>query len=99
MNKSDANANEIVSELRKAGCAVVFIQGQFVSGVPDVLVSWNGGMYLLEIKAKGGRLSPAQKTFIAGWRAPVAVVRTPEEALEAVGLRDEGASCRRDYGG
>jgi Holliday junction resolvase len=86
MQKSDANANAIVSVLRQAGCAVVFVQGQFVSGVPDVLVSRNGQTWLMEIKVKGGRLSPAQKLFIEGWKAPVAVVRSPEEALAVVGL-------------
>ena len=86
MNQQDANANEIVSVLRQAGCAVVFIQGQVVAGVPDILVSRAGRMYLLEIKAKAGRLSPKQKVFIATWQAPVFVVRSPDEALAAVGL-------------
>ena len=92
MNKSDANANEIVSVLRQAGCSVVFIAGQFAAGVPDILVSRKGQTWLMEIKAKGGRLSESQKTFIAAWQATIAVVHSSDEALAAIGLTSRATS-------
>lgn len=41
---------------------------------------------MIEIKAGRGTLTPDEETFLAGWRGHVAVVRTADEALRAVGL-------------
>jgi hypothetical protein len=36
-----------------------------VDGLPDLWFLWNGGAYLIELKARDGALSEAQKAFIA----------------------------------
>ena len=84
--KADRNQPEIVAALRSAGYDVMFI------GKPvDLLAAKNGVNFLLEVKVpkakgeRGGRLTPEQEEFFANWRGQKAVVRTVEEALEAVG--------------
>ena len=64
---------------------------------PDLLVGHRGHNYLMEVKRppgpKGGmsedgqKLSPGQERFRREWRGrPVVVVRSPSEALQALGL-------------
>ena len=55
-----------------------------IAGLPDIHVCWNGGAFLIEVKAEDGRLSPAQQMFFATATycgVPVGVARSPEEAL------------------
>ena len=82
--RRDKNEEEIVAALRAAG-AIVYPMDTPV----DQLVMVNGEIFLVEIKKpKKGRLTKAQEKLIAdGW--PVHVVRTPEQALAAVGLPNE----------
>lgn len=87
MNKPDGVSKDICATLRAAGCAVTQIKaasGQ--AGVPDLLVSFRGRWYVLELKTPKGKLSPAQQAWHTKQQAPVFVVRTPEEALTAIGL-------------
>lgn len=84
--KIDENHNEIVEALRLAGCSVLSLAA-IGKGVPDILVGRLGEQYLLEIKTAKGKLTPDQIIFIDKWRGEVHVVRTPEEALIAVGVR------------
>lgn len=80
--KRDANEKAIVAALRKAGCLVLFLSGP---GTPDLLVARGWLLRALEVKRPKGRLTKAQEARkCEGW--PVTVVRTPEEALSAVGL-------------
>lgn len=93
--KLDARHNGIVLALRKAGCSVQSLAA-VGGGVPDLLVGRAGVIYLLEVKdppgpqggtsRDGQRLNGRQEMWRAGWRAPVAVVTSAEEALRAVGL-------------
>lgn len=90
MYKRDANASEIVRVLLAAGCSVQSLEA-VGGGVSDLLVGRNGCNYLLEIKdgskpPSARRLTPAQKKWHMAWRGQVAVVSSPEEAIEAVGL-------------
>jgi hypothetical protein len=88
--KKDANQNPIVAELIQAGYSVRDMSA--VGGaLPDILV---GGVdrrdgqrknWIMEIKAKKGKLNPLQEEWHAAWRGPVHVVRSPAEALEIVG--------------
>lgn len=82
--KADANQPEIVEALRAAGYTVQHLHtvGQ---GVPDLLVSKHGSMWLLEVKTPKGRLTKCEKEWIETWDAPVYIVRSPEDALEVVG--------------
>ena len=77
------NAQEaIVTALRQAGADVE------ISGRPvDLLVGFKGRTYLLEVKSgkRKRRDQPAQDKFLATWRGQVKVVRTPWEALKAIG--------------
>lgn len=82
--KADANQSEIVGTLRAAGCTVQHLH-TVGRGVPDLLVSRHGNMYLLEVKTPKGRLTKCEREWIEAWDAPVYVVRTVEEALQAVG--------------
>ena len=53
-------------------------------GRPDLLVGYRGVNFLLEVKGPKGALNEAQERYHAEWKGQIAVVRTPEEALEAV---------------
>lgn len=81
--KIDANQPEIVKALRDAGCQV-HSAASLGRGAPDLLVSRAMRVWLLEVKGKDGRLTPAQRAWHALW--PVHVVRNSQEALRAVGL-------------
>ena len=84
-DRRDANEAEIVAELEKAGATVVRLKWC------DLLVGFRGVTFLLEAKAARGRLNEKQRCEFARWcGAPVVVVRTPEQALEAIGARWEG---------
>ncbi len=90
--KRDSNHAAIVQALKAAGRSVLDLSA-VGGGCPDILVGWNGGMLLMEIKCprkQGGadRLMPNQKAWHVAWRGrePV-VVRSVEEALRATGVR------------
>ena len=74
----------VVQALRLAGWTVEKVSGP---GLPDLLCVRRGVVVLLEVKSTGGRMKPAQVKLHARLRAAglaVAVVTTPEEALDAV---------------
>ena len=86
--KVDRNQSEIVDALTAAGCDVMFIKKPV-----DLLVGLRDANFLLEVKVpkakgeRGGTKTDEQKKFFATWRGQKAEVRTPEEALRAVGLK------------
>ena len=55
-------------------------------GVADLLVKYGSKLQLLEVKTASGKLSAAQMKWHWHWWPHVAVVRSPEAALEAMGL-------------
>lgn len=66
------------------------------NGCPDLLVGFRSQTFLLEVKSplgkKGGSskkmLRKTQRNFVATWHGhPVAVVRSLDEALEAIGAK------------
>jgi hypothetical protein len=85
----DANHSDIVDALRGAGCLVQSLAAMG-KGVLDLLVMVPAGtLYLLEVKGDKGQLTPDQVEWLMkGWirSTHVRVVRTPEEALTAVGF-------------
>lgn len=81
--KVDATQAAIVKALRRAGCQVQTLAA-IGKGVPDLLVGRAMRLWLLECKTGNGDLTPAQRAWHALW--PVHVVRSPEDALRAVGL-------------
>ncbi len=87
----DRNQGDLIRALRKLGVSIQPLHtiGQ---GCPDVLAGFRGTTVLLEIK--DGEKAPSrrkttkdQDEWISKWRgAPVHIVRTLDEALEAFGL-------------
>ena len=82
--KKDANQNEIVSALEKAGCAVTDMSAAG-DGFTDLLVTRARVHYLLEVKTDNGKLTDPQIRFHVKHQ-PVHTVRTIDEAFRAVGL-------------
>lgn len=86
--KTDKNQPEIVKALRDAGCSVQVLS-EAGKGIPDLMVGYLGGTYLLEVKdglaPKADRqLTPRQVKWHREWKGHVAVVESVEQALEAV---------------
>jgi len=80
--RRDSNEREIIDVLEQAACDVVQLDYPC-----DLLVGRGRVNYLLEVKMPTGKLRESQARFAEDWRgAVVQVVRTPEEALRAVGL-------------
>ena len=92
----DLSEPEIIAALRKIGATVEQLDG---TNIPDLLVGFRGRNWLMEVKnpegPKGGasqhgqKLSDGQADWHQAWPGQVAVVRTPEDALWAIGaMRD-----------
>ena len=80
------NQATIVEALRAVGATVVSL-APIGKGVPDLLVGFGGGTYLLEVKNRAGRglrLTDDQARWHTGWRGHVAVVSTVAEALGVI---------------
>ena len=76
-----------------------------VPGAPDLVAggplrdgdyqqdtSWSNGMrqnWMMEVKAPGGKLTPAQVKWHAEGRGQVAIVRSVDDALRVVGVLPE----------
>ena len=86
--KVDANQAEIVDALRQAGASVLVLS-RVGQGCADLAVGLRGETFFLEIKTGKGKLTPSEKEFMDKWRGHYAIVRTAEEALEAIGLELE----------
>jgi hypothetical protein len=82
----DGSHEAIVKALRAAGCTVQSL-AVCGGGAPDLLVGYRGSNHLLEVKLphKSSKLNDAQREWHRVWRGIVTVVRSPEQALEAVG--------------
>lgn len=89
--QSDANQQAIVDALRAAGRTVEVIS-DVGRGVPDLLVGVRGRNYLLEVKRPDvspshRALTPDEERWHGEWRGQVAVVYTPQEAIDATAER------------
>ena len=83
--KRDTSEPEIVQALRKAGARVWQLDRPF-----DLLVGLSGRFTVLEVKSGKAKPTDAQADQIRACQAgglPVYVVRTPEEALQAIGAK------------
>lgn len=85
--KQDANQNDIKWALEAIGCVVFCIEEPF-----DLLVDFRGDWFVIEVKnpetnarRKGGsKLTEVQEQILALLSAPVHVVETAKEAIDAV---------------
>jgi len=79
----EAAVEALLHRLVKAAGGLSFKLAPTVKGMPDRLVLMPGGrMYLVELKAVGGRLSPAQllwHTRAAQLGTPVTVLTGPDQ--------------------
>lgn len=88
--KTDANQSTITATLRQVGATVVDLSA-VGKGVPDLLVGFRGTTFLIEVKNVKGKnkTTPDQDIFYAWWRgAPAIIVRTADEALQAIGATE-----------
>jgi len=82
----DATQALIVEALRKAGASVADTHA-VGRGLPDLFVGYCGVLCIaMEVKSADGTLTPAERDWRETWRGPYAIVRTPEEAIEALQL-------------
>lgn len=54
------------------------------AGIPDILLVWKGRAIFVEVKADGGRLSPAQRDCQAGLKLAGALVHTVKSLNEFI---------------
>jgi hypothetical protein len=76
--KRDSNEPQIISALESAG-AEVWVLDRPV----DLLIRFRERWHLMEVKTEKGRLTDEQARFVESTGCPV--VRTPVEALRAIG--------------
>lgn len=90
--RRDAAEEPIVDALRAVGAVVRHLDGL---DLPDLLVAFRGAWHLIEVKTGKAKLRRGQEAFVqlvAAAGAQIHVCRTPEEALEALGLRTRRGS-------
>ena len=89
IRRTDKNQQQIVDALRDIGASVLTLH-TVGHGCPDLAVGFRGVTYFLEVKSKKGKLTPAEKAFLAQWRGRAAVVRSVDDALRAIGAMEDG---------
>ena len=85
-HRIDAIQPSMVAALRKAGATVQSLS-LVGHGCPDLLVGYHGQNLLMECKAPAeqhGNLNDTQQVWHDMWQGQVAVVRSPEEALNVI---------------
>ncbi len=80
----DANQSEIIDALRAVGAEARSLAA-LGSGMGDLLVAFRRRLFLLEVKTPRGQLTADQMMFHQRW--PVAIVRTVDDALDAIGAK------------
>ena len=84
-SKTDSNQRPIVQALRDIfGPDCVFDLSAVGQGCPDLMVGVRGVNLLIEIKTDKGKLTTDQVIFHKSWPGSVVVVRTLQEALDAI---------------
>ena len=76
----DKNHKSIVECFRKLGCSVLSLSAQG-KGCPDLLISYQMQLYLVEVKDTGGKLNTLQEDWHRKWGSPVYVVRSNNEVV------------------
>jgi len=76
--KRDGPEPAIIRALETCGFAVERVSD---AGLPDLLLSRAGRWYVVEVKARYGKLTPAQERMRARARAEIPIFRTVEDAI------------------
>jgi hypothetical protein len=80
--KRDDNEPECAAAARGLGASWEPVSGK---GIPDGLVGFRGETLLMEVKRKGGTLTPAQVEFRKRWRgSPPITVTTADDVRRAL---------------
>lgn len=90
-HRTDSNHSAIAGALRRAGAGVCDLSA-VGSGCPDLLCSWAGITFLIEVKSldgRGLRFTPAQREFAGRWKGKIYVATNVEQALTILGAIDE----------
>jgi hypothetical protein len=80
---TDTTQKPIVKALRDIGASVQ-VTSTVGKGFPDLVIGWRGITMLAECKTGADKLNAMQMEWHSTWAGHVAVVRTPEEAVNAV---------------
>ena len=79
--KSDLNQAAIVRTFRQAGATVQDLHA-VGHGCPDLLVGIHGKTYLIEVKSKRGKFTPAQVEWWWNWQGQALVIRSCLQVVE-----------------
>ena len=82
--QQDANAKEIVANLRAMGVSVEYASATHRAGLPDLACGWRGRSHLLELKVLGGHLRPSQVEFSRRWNGCMHVATSSVEAFALI---------------
>jgi hypothetical protein len=95
--RTDSTQAAIVAALRQTGATVLDLS-KVGQGCPDVLAArvmpcpfcgaHQPRNVLIECKAERGKLNTAQEEFHDNWRGPICTVKTIDEALAAIGVKE-----------
>lgn len=81
----DLTQRAIVAALREVGASVLHLHS-IGRNAPDILCGYKSENYLMELKTGKAKPTEGQSKWHSEWRGNVFVVRTPEEALDAIGV-------------
>lgn len=84
--RKDTTQADIVKALEAIGVAVLVVNSE---GAPDLLCASRGVWLPVEVKSKGGKLTPAQEATYA--KAPFPIVENVGQALALFGVVDVGS--------
>ena len=85
-SKVDKNQSLIVSHAKKLGAEVLHLHTVGM-GCPDLLISYNGFNYLVEVKSEKGKLNKSQVEFFEKWKGQVSVVYSTKELEQLLNIR------------
>jgi len=80
ISRVDNNQSDLVAVARGIGAAVTHLH-QLGHGVPDLLVSYRGKWFVVEVKAENGELTDDEKAWHAKQQAPVCIWHNANELL------------------
>jgi len=79
--RKDANHDLVKEALQWRGftCYDTWQVAQYIPGFPDLLVVKNRRVILVEVKDGNAPLTIAEKRFVAGYEAPLVIVRSLDD--------------------
>ena len=79
----DKNHKEIVECFRKIGCSVLSLHA-VGKGCPDLLISYQQQLYLVEVKDTGGKLNAMQEAWHRKWGSRVFIIKSQNECISLI---------------